>query len=1098
MYSAPASDPLPEGFAADDSYPDKPIGLADFGDRLALLHRGETDLFFRHREDELELVTLTAMSPPPTLGEILPMLQCLDLEIVDRRSRALIRDDGLQCHVVVLGLVSVQRRGGAASQAWQARMDDALRAMWRGDADVDDFNKLVAHAGMSWRDTAALRAYARYLRQLGQPFSARFAAVTLLENTAVASALVALFQTHVFGAAAPASPPTDSDDVRRSIVEAIQQVPQLDADRLLRALLAVISATVRTNFGDSMVPSATRALALKIAPQQIPFAPLPRPLFEIYVLSPALEGVHLRFGHVARGGLRWSDRTEDLRTEILGLASTQQAKNAVIVPVGAKGGYVLRRAPKDDVTRAVAGKRGYELFVSALLDVTDNVDQLRHNPLQPGDQAAEAGPDPYLVVAADKGTATFADSANAIAAARRYWLGDAFASGGRVGYDHKKMGITARGAWISAQRHLGEIGIDPAQVSFTTVGIGDMSGDVFGNGMLLSSRVRLIAAFDHRDIFIDPDPDPVRSFAERQRLFDKASSRWSSYDTDRLSRGGGVWPRSAKSIVLSGEACAALGLPQPGSALTPDELIQAILRAPVDMIWNGGVGTYVKASPETHLSVGDKSNDAVRINANELRARVIVEGGNLGLTQAARIEFARAGGRVNTDALDNSAGVDCSDHEVNIKIALSLLCASGHLKTTERDALLHALEPDVAELVLANNFDHNAALGVSRRNAAALNDVHARQVAALHGLGDLDRHMAGLPSADEFSAMTRRGHGLLSPDLAILMAHTKLSMKRELLAESALDGDEFREYFINYFPKRLRPAIRAHGEAHPLRRDIAATALVNHIVAVAGPSFVHRLREQTGATTLDAVRAFRITVELFGIDKIKRLLDASDLEVGVTDEVRLRIRLLVDRCAAVLINRRRLNPGAEVRRLHPTLKRIGGFLRHQNSHGDLHTAGSICALSARAGTAVGDELREWLRLARLGPELLDAADIAATADRSATDIATAFFGIHDRLRISELGDAVNRIKMTGSQSHFLARLALASEVAAIPRMVTESLLEADTSLDIAQLRAFTAAHQARLADIDETIAAVVGSTEPDIETLLVLLHRMKGLASAAA
>jgi glutamate dehydrogenase len=461
------------------------------------------------------------------------------------------------------------------------------------------------------------------------------------------------------------------------------------------------------------------------------------------------------------------------------------------------------------------------------------------------------------------------------------------------------------------------------------------------------------------------------------------------------------------------------------------------------------------------------------------------------------VEYARGGGRINTDALDNSAGVDCSDHEVNIKIAMSLLEACGCLEGVARDDLLHDLEPDVGDLVLANNVEHNATLGVSRRNAVDLNDVHARQVAALHDSGDLDRDLTGLPSAEEFAAMTRSGHGLLSPDLATLMAHTKLAMKRELLAESALDGDDFHRYFVDYFPTRLRSAIRLHGGSHPLRRDIVATTLVNHMVAVAGPSFVHRLREQTGATTLDAARAFQITTDLFGIDRIRGLLDGLELDIATADKVRLAIRLLIDRCGAALVNRRRLDPGAESSRLRPAIRRITEVLKVASDAPCLSDHGGEVWTIVGGGAAAA-ELREWLQVARVGPELLDVADIAVSADRSVADIAATFFAIHRRLRISELGDAVNRIDMTGSQSHFLARLALATEITAIPRTISQSLLSTGMSLDGAGWHEVATEHATRLADIDDDTSAVLDSPEPDIECLLVLLHRMKNLAAAAA
>ncbi|UNB50819.1 NAD-glutamate dehydrogenase domain-containing protein [Mycolicibacterium sp. YH-1] len=1090
MDSGPASEVLPDGFCADDSYPDTVVRIRDLAGELNALSRGQTELFLRSTVGDLELVTLTASSPPPTLGQILPMLQCLDLEIVDRRSRALIRADGLQCHVVVIGLVSAE--GGAGSASVHLRMADALRAMWVGDTDVDDFNKLVTHTGLTWREVTILRAYARYLRQLGQPYSVRFTAATLLANPTIAVEFVELFRATV---GEVSSDRERTESLRDHIITEIQQVPQLDADRVLRALLTVISATLRTNAGGATVPSAAHALALKIAPQQIPFAPLPRPQFEVYVLAPDVEGVHVRFGRVARGGLRWSDRSEDLRTEVLGLAATQQAKNAVIVPVGAKGGYVLRRTFKDDADRAAAGRKCYELFVSALLDVTDNVGTIDSSGFrQSGHGVNAAFADPYLVVAADKGTSAFSDLANDIAQNREFWLGDAFASGGSAGYDHKHMGITARGAWMSARRHLSEIGVDPDKTDFTVVGIGDMSGDVFGNGMLLSPHTRLVAAFDHRDIFIDPDPDPTVSYAERQRLFDMPRSRWADYDPRLISAGGGVWSRTAKAVALSAEVRAALGIAQNVPDMAPDDLIKAILRSPVNMLWNGGVGTYVKAAGEGHEAVGDKANDAVRIDASELRVEAIVEGGNLGLTQAARIEFARAGGRINTDALDNSAGVDCSDHEVNIKIALSQLTASGQLPAEERGRILRDLEAEVAEQVLANNVDHNVVLGVSRRSAVALNDVHARQVADLDERGDLDRRLARLPSAEEFAAMTHTGRGLLSPDLATLMAHTKLAMKRELLDDPALDEPEFRDYFVDYFPKPLRSQIAADGLNHPLRREITVTQLVNHVVAVAGFSFVHRLHEQTGAGTLDAVRAFWIVNELFDLNSIRGLIDRADLDVSTADEIRLRTRLLVDRCAAALVGRRCLDVRTHVDRLRPPLHRITAIVQEMKlpcaewEDDELYT-------QLIAGAPAQRELAQWIRVARLGPELLDAAAIAASSARDVDDIAAVFFDIHRRLRISALSDAVNRIKLTGTRSHFLARLALSSELADIPRAVTHSLLQSTTPMDGADL---AATHAALFARIGQSTTEVLESAEPDVEALLVVLHQLKNLAAAAA
>ena len=585
---------------------------------------------------------------------------------------------------------------------------DAFSASYRGQTEADGFHALVMRADLGWRDVTLLRAVGRYLRQVGVTYSQTYVASALAANVDLTRRLVSLFATR-FDPEQPLDErarTTKAAELVTAIQTGLNDVASLDHDRIIRWYLTVLSAVVRTNF----YASGRQAIALKLTPREIPDLPAPRPQFEIFVYSPRLEGVHLRFGPVARGGLRWSDRAEDFRTEILGLVKAQMVKNTVIVPVGAKGGFYAKRLP-DPANRdawLAEGVACYQLFVSSLLDLTDNL--VDGTVVPPPDVIRYDGDDPYLVVAADKGTATFSDIANQISIDRDFWLGDAFASGGSAGYDHKAMGITARGAWVSVQRHFREMGLDPQTTDFTCVGIGDMSGDVFGNGMLLSKHIKLVAAFDHRHVFVDPDPDPERSWAERERLFALPRSSWADYDPELISAGGGVFPRTAKSIPVTEPMRAALGLAKTVEALTPAELISAILKAPVDLLWNGGIGTYVKAAAESNAAVGDKANDGLRVNGADLRARCVGEGGNLGLTQLGRIEYVQCGGRINTDFVDNSAGVDTSDYEVNIKILLRNEVAAGRLSPADRDELLASMTDEVAELVLAHNYDQNLAV----------------------------------------------------------------------------------------------------------------------------------------------------------------------------------------------------------------------------------------------------------------------------------------------------------------------------------------------------------------------------------------------------
>src|SRR6266540_3288905 len=684
---------------------------------------------------------------PMMLSAVLPVLHSLGVRVSDERPYQIRRADG----VIYLYDFGLQPPENCLDMAEiQSKVENAFSAAWRGESEVDGFNELVLRAGLTWRQVVILRSYAKYLRQAGTPYSQDYMQTTFGAYPGVAALLVALFETRFSPALAVdiGTRGKYTDELVSAIRGELDQVTSLDQDRILRSFLNLMLATLRTNFFQRGGSRPKPYVSYKLEPQKIPELPLPRPRFEIFVYSPRFEGVHLRFGAVARGGLRWSDRREDFRTEILGLVKAQTVKNAVIVPTGAKGGFVLKAKPgasarSELASTAVASKAGsdrealmaegvacYRLFISALLDVTDNLDGGKIVP--PRDVVRHDGDDPYLVVAADKGTATFSDIANEISQAYGFWLGDAFASGGSAGYDHKKMGITARGAWKSVKRHFRVLDRDIQSEDFTTIGIGDMSGDVFGNGMLLSEHTRLVAAFDHRHVFVDPRPDAASSYVERRRLFELPRSSWDDYDRSLISKGGGVWPRGAKSVPVSAQMREALGIADKSvTALAPTELIKTILKAPVDLLWNGGIGTYVKASAESQLDVGDKANDPVRVNGRDLRVKVVGEGGNLGLTERGRVEFALLGGHIVTDFIDNSAGVDCSDHEVNIKILLGRAIDAGELDEPERNTLLAGMTDEVADLVLRDNYQQATALGNARAQSLSLLPVHRRMLADL-------------------------------------------------------------------------------------------------------------------------------------------------------------------------------------------------------------------------------------------------------------------------------------------------------------------------------------------------------------------------------
>ncbi|MDF9804163.1 glutamate dehydrogenase [Streptomyces sp. HB372] len=793
-----------------------------------------------------------------SLSAVLPALQQLGVEVVDERPYELRCADRTHAWIYDFGLRMplANGNGGYLADDARARFQEAFAAVWRGEAENDGFNALVLGAGLNWRQAMVLRAYAKYLRQAGSTFSQDYMESTLRNNVHTTRLLVSLFEARMSPGRQSAGTEL-TDGLLEELDGALDQVASLDEDRILRSFLTVIKATLRTNFFQHTEDGTPHSyVSMKFDPQAIPDLPAPRPAYEIWVYSPRVEGVHLRFGKVARGGLRWSDRREDFRTEILGLVKAQMVKNTVIVPVGAKGGFVAKQLPDPSVDRdawLAEGIAAYRTFISALLDITDNM--VAGEVVPPADVVRHDEDDTYLVVAADKGTASFSDIANEVAVAYGFWLGDAFASGGSAGYDHKGMGITARGAWESVKRHFRELGHDTQTEDFTVVGVGDMSGDVFGNGMLLSEHIRLVAAFDHRHIFLDPNPDAATSYAERRRLFDLPRSSWADYETGLLSAGGGIHPRSAKSIPLNSHVREALGIDPSVSKMTPADLMQTILKAPVDLVWNGGIGTYIKAVSESNADVGDKANDAIRVNGEDLRAKVVGEGGNLGATQLGRIEFARSGGRINTDAIDNSAGVDTSDHEVNIKILLNGLVRDGDMTVKQRNKLLADMTDEVGALVLRNNYAQNVALSNASAQAPSLLHAQQRFMRRLERDGALDRALEFLPADRHIRELLSNGKGLSQPELAVLIAYTKITAADELISTVLPDDPHLQKLVHAYFPSELRERFPEAVDGHALRREIITTVLVNDTVNTAGSTFLHRLREETGASIEEIVRA---------------------------------------------------------------------------------------------------------------------------------------------------------------------------------------------------------------------------------------------------
>ncbi|MFC4904724.1 NAD-glutamate dehydrogenase [Kocuria oceani] len=1044
-----------------------------------------------------------------SLTALLPMLQNLGLTILDQKPYEVTPADGRHFQLYDFGVrlpEGVDAIGPEDAQT-EDLIEDTLCAVLSNRSESDSLNRLVLTERLTWRTVAVLRSYVRYLLQLGHPNSFDYIADTLLAFPAVTRGLVEFFEASYNPALDDAVRGSQRDAAQSRLMEALDEVPTLDADKLLRALTEIMAATVRTN-----VYRHRPTMAFKLNPGRISAAPRPHPMFEIWVWSPRVEGTHLRFGPVARGGLRWSDRREDFRTEVLGLVKAQMVKNSVIVPNGAKGGFYPKQLPDPAVDRDAwvrEGREAYAMFIASLLDITDNLvrDEAGHDVVvHPEHVVRRDGQDSYLVVAADKGTASFSDTANAISAEYGFWLGDAFASGGSVGYDHKAMGITARGAWESVKRHFFELGVDTQTEDFTVVGVGDMSGDVFGNGMLLSEHIRLVAAFDHRDIFLDPDPDPAVSYAERERLFGRPRSSWQDYDREKISAGGGVYSRTVKSVPVSPQVCEALGLADGVEELSPIELIRAILTAPADLLYNGGIGTYVKSARESHTDVGDKANDAIRVDGADLRVKVVGEGGNLGCTQLGRVEAALGGVLLNTDAIDNSGGVESSDREVNIKILVDRMVVAGELTAEERAGFIEAMTDEVAGLVLETNVAQNVLLTTERARVRDLNEAYIRFMHWLEDTADLDRAIEFLPTDEQLRERARTGHGLTSPELSVLAAYAKIQLSEALVEGGLAEDPWFDEVLEKYFPEQIT---RRFGElvgTHPLRAEIIGTMVANQMINYGGIAFVYRVMEETGCEPVEVARAFVAAVQIYEIERYAHQHQElpADVPTEVWDRMFLDMRRLLDRVVRWLIHRQETaNPVAEViERYKPTvdIRFLEDRLLGEDSR---QRVDSHAEAAARQGVP-GPLATEWSQLLDAFA-LLDVARLAHASGEAVTEdgaldeeqiktIAKVYFRLYDRYRIESLLNRITDLPQTTRWEN-LARMSMREDVYATLVALADQALRAPGRTAREKVDAWEEANESRLARLRQVLGEIeaesTGEPATELASLSVALRTMR-------
>jgi len=1057
-------------------------GVADI-ERLEELQHGAPIAVTLYRApdgDDRELgFKIYRLATPVPLSEVLPVLEHLGLKVITETPYAIAPAGSAAAWMQDFSLIMPSGEVDVARD--RARFEEAFLRLWSGSMESDGLNRLVLMAGLDWRQVVVLRLYVKVLRQAGSAYSQAYMEDALSAYPAIARNLVALFERR-FDPKREKGRDADQAKVVAAIERDLDAVQSLDEDRILRSFLLLVRKCLRTNYFQRDAAGEPKPyLSVKLLSREIELLPLPRPLYEIYVLSPRVEGVHLRGSKVARGGIRWSDRKEDFRTEILGLMKAQMVKNAVIVPTGSKGGFVVKRPPASREAFQAEGVECYKTLLRGLLDVTDNFQGARIVP--PRDVVRHDADDPYLVVAADKGTATFSDIANGVSAEYGFWLGDAFASGGSVGYDHKVMGITARGAWEAVKRHFREVGSDIQTSDFTAVGVGDMSGDVFGNGMLRSAHTKLIAAFDHRHVFLDPDPDPATSFAERRRLFALPRSSWADYNAKLISKGGGVFERSRKSIALSPEIAARLGLT--AEKLTPAELVQAILKAPVDLLWFGGIGTYLKAAAERHAEVGDRANDALRIDAEEIRAAVVGEGANLAVTQRGRVAYALKGGRINTDAIDNSAGVDTSDHEVNIKILLDAVVDAGELTVAQRHALLQEMTDAVAELVLADNYLQTLALSLAEAQGTARLDEQLRTIRALERSGELSRAVEFLPDDDTLVARAASGRGLTRPELAVLMAYVKNTLVDALGDSDLPDDPQLLPCLLGYFPPLLVERFPRAIAAHRLRREIVATVVANDLVNRGGITFLQEMRERTGRSAGDVARAYAIVKEIFAFGPLWAAVDALDNKVAasVQAEMLLTGGRLMERATAWFLRGRSLDIRAQIDAFRPRIAELAEHIVETLPDAERNE------LTRRVDALVARGVPREVAFAAARLDFLtssvDVVRLAQGSKLGIVELARRFYAIGHRFRLDTLRLIARGLKAETSWQK-LAVSALIEDFYAQQAELTQQSIAASAELD-----RWLESRAAALAQIDALLRDIESSPAPDLAMLTVASRALR-------
>ncbi len=1032
---------------------------------------------------------------PPS--DALPMIENMGLKVVGERPYEIRRRDGSPVWIHEFNMVHTQGLEVDLDEVGET-FQDAFARIWRGLIENDGFNRLVLSAGLSWRGTVVLRAYCKYLLQIRVPFSRTYMVETLTNHSNIARLLVDLFRAR-FDPARVDQAEARVADLLSQIEQHIDSVASLDEDRILRSFLNVIQATLRTNFFQKQSDGQPKPyLSFKLDPERIDNMPLPKPMFEIFVFSPRTEAVHLRGGKVARGGLRWSDRREDFRTEVLGLMKAQMVKNAVIVPVGSKGGFVVKQPPVGGDRESLAKEvvACYTTFISGMLDITDNLQGGAVVP--PKDVVRYDEDDPYLVIAADKGTATFSDIANGVAKDYGLWLGDAFASGGSAGYDHKKMGITARGGWESVKRHFRELGIDIQSTDFTVMGIGDMAGDVFGNGMLLSRHIKLVGTFNHLHIFLDPDPDPEASYRERERLFNLPRSNWRAYNQELISKGGGIFERSAKSIPLSAEVRQLLRVDV--NHMAPNELVNAMLKAPVDLLWNGGIGTYVKAESETHMDAADRANDAVRVNGRDLSCRVVGEGGNLGLTQLGRTEYARKGGKVYTDFIDNSAGVDCSDHEVNIKILLNQVVASGDMTQKQRNNLLASMTDEVAELVLGDNYGQSQAISIATMQAPALFAEHTRFMRHLERLGKLDREGEFLPSDKIIADRQAAQEGFTKPEISVLFAYSKMTLYEELLSSDVPEDPYLSNALPRHFPKRLGERFSSEMYNHRLRREIIATHIINSMVNRAGPTFAFRMREESGSEAPDIARAYAAAHEIFNIHDLWTEIESLDNKVTAQMQMAMLFADtggLIERATLWLLRNRR--PPLDiattvsyfkegVRELAESLpKPLAAVNRLDLKQRYKHFS------SENVPSALAERIAGLIALS----SALDIVEVSKASRRNVPTVAALYFALGARLELQWLREQIAGLKVR-NHWHTLARSALRNDLHVQQRHLTTEVLNTSkrTVGAKAMVDTWVSDNQFVVDRFMERVSDLQASDTVDFAMLSVVLNEVHSLRQA--